>query len=75
MNAGAHCHCEDRRTVLSTELLRKKQSEMKRTVPLVLRAEVLHISVLPEGLTVEPAVSSDCSGFSRWCIMVINNSF
>ena len=69
MNAGGHCHCEDRRTVLSTELLRKKQSEMKRTVPLVLRAEVLHISVLPEGLTVEPAVSCDCS------VVIMNETF
>ena len=75
MNAVVPCRCEDRRTVLSTELLRKEQSKMKRTVLLVLRAEVLHISALPEGLMVEPAVSSDCSGFSRWCIMVINNSF
>ena len=75
MNAGGHCHCEDRRTVLSTELLRKEQSKMKRTVPRALQAEVLHIQALQEGLTVEPAVSSDCSGFSRWCIMVINNSF
>ena len=74
MNAVVPCRCEDRRTVLSTELLRKEQSKMKRTVPPVLQAEVLHIQALPEGLTVEAAVSSDCRRFRLWCIMVINNS-
>ena len=74
MNAVVPCRCEDRRTVLSTELLRKEQSKMKRTVPPVLRAEVLHIQALPEGLTVEAVVSSDCPSFRLWCIMVINNS-
>lgn len=74
MNAVVPCRCEDRRTVLSTELLRKEQSKMKRTVPPVLRVEVLHIQALQEGLTVEAAVSSDCPRFRLWCIMVINNS-
>ena len=68
MNAwGFHCHCEDRRDQFCQQNCYAKNtfSEMKRTVPPgPLRAEVLHISVLPEGLTVEPAVSSDCSGFS-----------
>ena len=61
MNAVVHCHCKDQRTVLSTGLLLKEQSKMKKTVHLLPPVPVeAHLTqALPDGPMAEPAVSSE----------------
>ena len=65
MNAVVHCRCKDQRTVLSTGLLLKEQSKMKKTVQLLPPVPVeAHLTpVLPDDPMVEPVVSSDQRNF------------